>query len=81
MMIKDLVPHGKLGQRKVKVLDAQNEAFHNMCVKQYVEVLGKRFNVEMKLERFPALLRSVKMGLQSSNMSHSDGECTFSQRS
>lgn len=43
-----------------------------MCVKQYVKVFSKGFNVEMKLERFPALLRSVKMGLQSSNMSHSE---------
>lgn len=80
-MINDLIPRENLGQPKAKVLDAQDEAFHKTCVKQYVEVLGKRFNVEMKLERFPALLRSVKMGLQSSNMSHSDGECTSSQRS
>lgn len=43
----------------------------NVCVKQYTEDFWKGFNAEMKLERFPALLRSVKMGLQWSNMSHS----------
>jgi len=43
-----------------------------MCVKQYVKVFSKGFNVEMELEWFPALLRSVKMGLQSTNMSHSE---------
>lgn len=36
MVINDLIPHENLGQQKAKVLDAQDEAFHILCVKQYM---------------------------------------------